>query len=304
MYNEERKMRFLTETRSSTDYGRSIFKRTSEYEEKAGADLCELPLSTLQTLANQNFGARTRAVYSAIAFLRSYVMWCKENGYNVVDDIYKVQTQMDEKVKRLMVASPKHLQSILDKAFHPLESETVDCVYRCYLWMAFAGMEEADALNVKVNEIDFSSMLIEHGGKSYEIYREAMQAFRMACDATEFVYEHPNYKQRRSRCPGDYLMRGIRSDKIKATTIKSVVKKAFKSNGIELTYSNIRLSGMFYRAYETERMGDEVNFDGMIAEHIIKMDSTFHKNYTRSKVANLIKRDLFDDYACWKAAFT
>lgn len=304
MYNEDRKMRFLTETRSSTDYGRSIFNRTSECEEEAGVDLCMLPLSTLQTLANQNFGARTRAVYSAIAFMRSYVMWCKENGYDVVEDIYKVETQMDEKTKRLMVASPKHLQAILDKSFHPLESETVDCVYRCYLWMAFAGMEESDALEVKVSEVDFGSMLIEHGGKSYEIYREAIPAFRMACEATEFMYEHPNYKRMRSRYPGEYLMRGIRSDKIKSTTIKSVVQKAFKAHGIELTYGNIRLSGMFYRAYEVERMGDDVNFDDIIAEHIVKMDRTYHKNYTRSKVANLIKRDLFDDYACWKAAFT
>lgn len=90
---------------------------------------------------------------------------------------------------------PKHLQAILDKSFHPLESETVDCVYRCYLWMAFAGMEEANALEVKVSEIDFGPMLIEHGGKSYEIYREAIPAFRMACEATEFMYEHPNYKR-------------------------------------------------------------------------------------------------------------
>lgn len=304
MYNEERKMRFLNETRSSPDFGKSVFKTTMPYEEEAGVDLCELPLDTLQTMANKNFGARTRTMDSTIAFLRSYVQWCKENGYHAVEDMYNVQTQMDEKMKRLMVASPKHLQSMLDKAFHPVESETVDCVYRCYLWMAFAGLEDAEALEVKVSEVDFDSMLIEHGGKSYELYRESIPAFRMACEATELVYEHPNYKQKRQRHLGEYLMRGIRSEKIKPATVKSVVQKAFKASGIELTYNKVRMSGMFYRAYETERMGNEVNFDDIITEHIIKMGSTYHSNYTRGKVANLIKRDLFDDYACWKAAFT
>lgn len=297
-------MRFIEETRSSIDFGRSIFRRTEPYEEEAGKDLCELPTDVLQNIANNNFGMRTRSVDSTIAFLRSYVTWCKEQGHQTCDGVYGVKTQLDEKMKRYMVASPKHLQSMLDKAFSPVENKTVDCIYRCYLWMAFSGIEEPETLEVKVNEVHFDSMLIEHGGKSFELYREAIPAFRMACEATEFEYRHPNYTQKRNRFPGEYLMRGIRSEKLKSNTVKSIVQKAFKTGGVELTYNKIRLSGVFYRAYEAERMGEPVNFDDLIAEHIIKMGSTYHKNYTRGKVASLLKRDFFDDYACWKAAFT
>lgn len=304
MYNEERKMQFIEETRSSADFGMSVFRTTEPYEQKAEQDLCELQTEVLQDIANKNFGSRTRSMDSTIGFLRTYVAWCKEHGYPACDGIYGVKTQMDEKMKRYMVASPKHLQSVLDKVFSPVESGTVDCIYRCYLWMSFSGIEENETIEVKVREIDFGSMLIEHGGKSFEIYREAIPAFRMACEATEFEYQHPRYTQKRNRFPGEYLMRGIRSEKVKSTTVKSIIQKAFKANEVELTYNKIRLSGVFYRAYEAERMGDEVNFDDLIAEHIIKMGSTYHKNYTRGKVANLLKRDFFDDYACWKAAFT
>lgn len=304
MYNEDRKTAFIEETRSSADFGKSIFRTTHPYEQQAGQDLCELPAEVLQEIANSNFGSRTRTMDSTIAFLRSYVTWCKENGYHTCDGIYSVQTQMDEKMKRYMVASPKHLQAVLDKVFSPVEGETVDCIYRCYLWMAFSGLEEPETVEVKVDEIDFGSMLIEHGGKSFELYREAAPAFRMACEATEFKYQHPRYEQIRKRFPGEYLMRGIRSEKIKSTTVRSVIQKAFKANEIELTYNKIRMSGVFYRAYEAERMGAEVNFDDLITEHIIKMGSTYNRNYTRGKVANLLKRDFFDDYACWKAAFT
>lgn len=304
MYNEERKMQFLEETRSSTGFGRSVFNTTEPYELKAGQDLCELGTEELQNIANEHFGSRTRTIDSTIAFLRSYVLWCKEHSLPVSDGIYGVKTQMDEKMKRYMLASPKHLQAVLDKSFSPVESETVDCIYRCYLWMSFSGIEEPETFEVKVDEVNFDSMLIEHSGKSFELYREAIPAFRMACEATEFKYQHPRYTQIRDRFPGEFIMRGIRAERIKSTTIKSVIQKAFKANEIELTYNKIRLSGMFYRAYETERMGGIVNFDDYVTEQVIKRDSTYHKNYTRGKVTNLIKRDLLDDYACWKAAFT
>lgn len=306
MYNEERKIQFIREARNSENYGRSVFRTTETYEKAAGKDFCELPLEVLQTIMNQNFGSRTRTMDVTIAFLRSYVDWCKKNGYPASDGIYNVQTQMDEKVKRLMVASPKHLQSKLDNVFSPVESGTMDCIYRCYLWMSFSGIEAAEALEVKVSEVDFTSMQIDHGGMSYELYREAIPAFRMACEATEFQYEHenPKYTQKRNRYPGEYLMRGIRSEKIKATSIKGAIQKAFKAKGVELTYSTIRLSGIFYQAYENERMNMPVNFRNIAAEHINKSNSTYHGSYTKSKAFNLIQRDLFNDYVCWKAVFT
>ena len=304
MYNEERKMQFVEETKSTKAFGRFVFSTTQPYEESAMQDLCELPSDVLQEIINKNFGVRTRSVDNTISYIRSYVTWCKEKEYKTCDGIYAVKMQMDEKMKRYMIASPKHLQAILDKVFLPVESETIDCVYRCYLWLLFAGLEEMDAADVKTSEVDFNSMLIEHDGKSFELYRESIPAFRTACEATQFQFIHPKYTQTRNRYLGDNLMRGIRAENMKPTSIRSAIQKSFKSNGIDLTYSTIRLSGMFYRAYETERMGNEVNFDDYITEQIIKRNSTYHVNYTRNKAANMIKRDLLDDYACWKAAFT
>ena len=81
MYNEERKMRFLTEMRSSVDFGKSVFNTIEPYEQKEEKDLCELTVDILQPIANAKFGSRTRTTDSTIAFLRSYVGWCKEQGY-------------------------------------------------------------------------------------------------------------------------------------------------------------------------------------------------------------------------------
>lgn len=308
MYNEERKMRFLEETRSSIGFGRSVFNTIAPYEQKEGKDLCELPIEILQPVANSNFGARTRTADSTIAFLRTYTTWCRGEGYPVGDGVYLLKTEMDDKVRRLMIASPKHLEAILNKAFNPVQAEMVDCLYRCYLWMVFSGLKDLEALDVKVSEVDFENMLIEHNGKSYELYREAVPAFRMACNATQFRYSNPNYSDDkqgnyRNRYPGELLMRGIRSEQIKIATVRGSIGKAFKECGIETTINKIHLSGLFYKAYEMERCGEEVSFDGIVEERLSQMDRTYHKNYTRNKVANAIKRDLFDDYGCWKAAF-
>ena len=309
MYNGERKMRFLTETRDSVSFGRSVFNTIEPYEQSEGKDLCELSVDILQPIVNTKFGSRTRTSDSTIAFLRSYVSWCKEQGYPTYNDVYELKTEMDEKMKRMMIASPTHLEAVLNKIFEPVASETVDCLYRCYLWMGFSGIEETEAIEVMVDEIDFDSMTIEHGGKSYEIYREAVPAFKMACNATEFRYINPNYSESkrggyRNRYPGEHLLRGIRSSQIKLTTIRAIIGKKFKAAGIETSYGRIRLSGLFYKTYEMERFGEPANFDAFILERIDKTDHQYHRNYTRNKLAGSIRHDLEDDYECWKAVFT
>ncbi len=304
MYNEDRKREFLKERQASTVYLESIFNTAGKYEREAGKDLCELPQETLQTMLNRDYGKRKRTVHVALSYFRSYVSWCKEQGYPTSDGIYNIELQMDEKTRRFMVASPKHLQTILDKVFSPVEEVTVDCVYRCYLWMLFAGMKEADALEVKVGEVNLSSMLIEHGGKTYELYREAAPAFHVACEAKEFRYKHPKYEMIRARFPGEYLMRGIRSEKIVLETINKTLKKKFKSNGMELTQGSIRLSGVFYRTYEMERISGVANFDGEVEEHLANIERAQHDPGVRRRLAYQIRKDLNDDYACWKDAFT
>lgn len=309
VYNSERKMRFITEARNSPDVGISVFNTTAPYEQAAGKDFCELPVETLQSIINTKFGFRNRTIGSVVSFLRLYVNWCKEQGYPSCDEICKVEIDLDEKMKRMMIASPAHLEFIQNKIFEPVQSETVDCLYRCYLWMGFAGVEEADTINVTVDEIDFDLMTIEHNGKSYEIYREAVPAFKMACTATQFRYTNPNYAKEkqgnyRARYSGEHLLRGIRSPQLKINTIHSVIAKKMKAEGVETSYGKIRLSGIFYKVYEMERFGEPVNFDSYVIEQMNKSKREYRYTYSRSKHASAIRRDLELDYESWKAAFT
>ncbi len=304
MYNEERKMRFLEEEYTSPVVGMSIFTTSEPYEREAGKDLCELEAEILQDMTDHKFGIRTRTLESTIGIIRSYVTWCEKQGYPTCNGINEIEVRMDKKMRRYMVASPKHLQAVLDEAFSPVDEQTVDCLYRCYIWMVYSGMLEDDALNVKTDEVKFYSMTIEHGGKSYEIYREAASAFHLACEAEEFKYKHPKYETMRKRYAGEYLMRGVRSEKIDVSTVRRLVAVAFQPKGISLSYKRIRLSGIFYRAYELERMGSAVNFDKLAEEHAALAGGSYHRKKSKHQAKYTFKSDLADDYANWKKIFT
>lgn len=303
MYDEERKMRFLDEEGRAPVYWGSAFKTTAPYEEAAGLDLCELPLQVLQTMLDREFGARSISAKTAIVNIRLYIKWCDSKGYPVCHDIDSVEIRMDQKMRRFMVASPQHLQSILDGVFRPVDSESIDCLYRCYLWMAFAGLGESDAVSVKTSEIDFVNMTIEYGGRSYELYREAAPAFHMACEATEFVYDHPSYTQRRSRYTGECLMRGIRTAQVKVSTVTASIYKVFHDNGIETNFGRLRRSGIFYRAYEAERMGYPANFDDEIAARMEHIRGDYRNSTEKKQAAAHELHDLLADYNYWKGAF-
>ncbi len=308
MYNEERKTRFITETHSSSEYGRSIFTTTEPYETKEGVDVSEFTANTLQSLINENFGSRIRTAYTVISFLKSYISWCKKEGYKTTDGVYSLEIDVDSKMRQKMVASPAHLESILNKIFEPVTSNTVDCLYRCYLWMAFAGIDEDETVEVLVSEVDLGSMLIEHNGGSYEIYREAVSAFKMACEATEFRYINPNYAEEkqgmyRERYKGEYLLRGIRSPKLKIATLRAVIGKKFREYNIQTSYGRIRLSGIFYKAFEMERFGEPVNFNAYVVERMKKNNHPLEHGISKDKWAYSVKRDIERDYESWKRAF-
>lgn len=305
MYNEERKLKFLAEINDSSNYSRSIFNNAAPIEEKNNLDLCELPSDILQSLFNSSFGTSTKSTSIAISFVKKYILWCKDNGFNVCEDdgILNIKIDTTEKIRRTMVASPQHLAHILDAAADPLDANTMDCVYRCFLWLAFSGFSDKEALEVKVSEVDFDSLLIHHNGKSLELYREAVPTFKKACEATEFVYVHSNYTTVRPRFEGDKLLRGVRSNGIKTSTILNWITHKLGPIGYELTCKKLYYSGIYYKMYEAERYGVEPNFDGLIFERLENTKKEYHKNYTRNKAVGNIRKTLMDDYENWKKAF-
>jgi len=320
MYNEEQKRAFI-ESHTNSDKTMAkiiqIFSWFESYEESWNMDLAQQEADKLQPIVNELTGVRSKSTELILIILKEYVKCCGRNGYEVSRGIFDVRINTIDKIQNQMVASPLHLKSKLDEFFESVDEETIDITYRVFLWLAFAGFDDKDAIRVTSDCVDLDNLKINFEGHSYEIYKECREDFEKACFLTDFLYKHPNYTTRRDRAEGKLIMRGIRTPTVDLKTIRPVINKKFGADDAEeidnnrqksrISYKRIYLSGIFYRQYERERAGLPVDFSEFIARAIERKEKT--KKYTVSKtrtlttIANTIEREYLADYEKWKCAF-
>lgn len=308
MYNEERKEKFITnytDSPKSAYYVRAVFKKFAQYEDNEWHDdLCMQSTEVLEPIINSQTGARMESAERALIVLKEYVKWCARNGIETADGVFGVRVDVVEAVKEQMVASPLHLQKKLDILFNIEDEQTMDCLYRAYIWMAYAGLTDVEALEVEISEVDLTDLVIRHNEKVYQLYKEARKTFEQACNLTGFKYKHKNYETTNSRYPGTKLMRGIKSDVMKLSTLRSVITKKTAAHNMKLSYKKIFYSGIFYRVYENERAGENISFADYVADVLEKNDYVLNRNRTLNKIANEMMRALEVDYDRWKCAFS
>lgn len=314
MYNESLKSSFIadyTKSLSTAQHAQVVFDAFAPSEEMWGADLCTRTAEELQPVVNSVAGLRAKSRWMALTILKEYVKWClamKVPG--AIDGMLKIEVVGLDKVRSQMVSGPMHLQQYLNAVFEPEAEETIDNIYRCFFWLAFAGIdEEEDIFLVTKDDVDFENMVIRYGFTEYPIYREAIPAIRNAMTLTSFAYKHPSYSKviKRDRVIGVTLMRGIKADS-KILTLRSTLSKrarlAYKEGRtpLQLSYYRVWISGLFYRMYENERAGGAVSFAEEAQRYVSKR--VYHNEHRPlSTQQNIVARDYMDDYQRWKLAF-
>lgn len=317
MYNESIKTKFVrnyTNSISMAKFCETIFNKIEYYELQWGADLCTRTVEELQPVINVMVGVRARSKWSTLIVLKDYVKWCIGEGIpDACDGMLKINTIGLDNIKIQMVSLPKHLQKYLDEIYDPEDMKTTDNIYRCFFWLAYSGMKEEDILNVKCNEVDLINLVVYHNGQSFEIYREAIPAFKNCVTLSSFVYNHPLYSADKTvwktRADGDTLIRGIRSLPTLNSmrmTLSRKAREAIDANKTNqrLSYYKVYLSGLFYRMYEREKSGLSVDFTDAALKF---MEGKEYKLEKGCKTKEIKKRqiinDYIEDYNRWKLAF-
>ena len=317
MYNSEIKERFIGDYTSSTKtahFIRTLFNRIEPYEVEWGEDVALRSSEELQPVVNSQTGTRMQSAERTLVVLREYVKWRKRNGERCSNGIFDVKVDTIEAIRNHMIANPKDLKEKLDRVFDPVNWNTIDCVYRSYIWLLYAGLKNEEALDVEIDQIDFDDMKIRYNDKICIIYEEAKEALAQACTSTAFSYTHTNppYKILRNRGLGRKVTRGF-SEKTKISTIKSVLSKRPAESAakdinlppVKLSYKKIFYSGMFYRTYLGEINGNGVDFSDYIAGEVVRIQknnpSLTYEDLLRD--ARHIKRELELDYEKWKCVF-
>lgn len=313
MYNTELKTKFIrqyTQSIGTAKNAESIFNAMQPYEEEWGADLCTRSTEELQSALDSILSLRGKSQTTPLVILREYAKWCIENHVpKAGDGALHVELAGGDKIRRQMVSGPVHLERCLNALFDSPDKETVDVVYRCYFWMAFAGLDEKDALLVKESDIDFGQMEIVYNGSHFPIYREALPAFKKACELRDFCYEHPYYKSsvRKTRAVGELLLRGMKQPV--ATAIRTIVVRHTAGDNPtgttehQISYKRIKLSGLFYRMYERERAGLPADFSGAASDFVAEKDYNLN-GITIQSLQNREAKHYMNDYRRWKLAFS
>lgn len=326
MFNEKLKTDFINSFTESEDYRslcKGIFNATAAAEYDKGVDICTMSASELNPIVSDIVGLRSSGHESKMKILRSYFRYCLKTGYPgaglaidhvVIDTVYKFKNEM--------VSGPYELQEWLNSVFEPEKYQTIANVYRCYFWFAFSGMDEAEIFTLKKDNIDLIRGIATVGTQEYQLYKEAYPAIKNAMDLTAFNYRHGNYKEDvfKDRLPGDLIMRFILTQKASESSqsresmqqtmrvaVSRAQKDAISKNGDikKLSYSHVRLSGVFYRKYERERARKwPFEWDNFVSDAKDLMRTNVDNTNKNTKYSqNKIARTLFKDYQKWKAAF-
>lgn len=328
MYNRELKLAFIDSVSDSIAYKKLctiVFDAAEPYEKSWGDDLCTRTSEELEPYVNEIMGVRTSGHTSKLMVLRKYFKYCAEVGYpNAGNGIDNVVLNNLEKVKSETVSGPLGLQAYLDKVFDPESELTISNIYRCFYWFSFSGMEAADIFRLKRENIDLLRAVVHFNGRTYQLYTESFAAINNALTLTSFRYVHDHYHTDVfvDRFPGDLIMRGLmyRPGKpqnndpyamvqnMKSAVYNAARKATYKGEPVSpLSISHAKLSGLFYRKYQTERLtGEPYTFADFIdaAEEAMREPRSANATEARVRSArNRLARTLLSDYETWKAAF-
>lgn len=315
MYNQDVKNRFMWELetakrKNSIVYSayEKLFDLSEQIEADRGRDLAELYRSELAYLDKV---VKTQSKIPTVRYKASllrYFQWY-QNRFPGADAGYALSWVLDslQEYKQSIVSSPTHLQIEMNKIFKPEESPYIDNVYRCFLWIAFGGVRnrsDADVLEPK--DINFKEMCFWLDGHSYPIYPQGIKAMRSAVNDSVFMYDNANYKNSqvipRDRVPGSKILRGIRADAGSSWIMDGIRFRTVEVGKADPTikrfsYRSVFRSGIFYRQYELEMSGMDVDFSSVIKES--RHGKEFSKpslEVIRSKNNALFK----DEYYVWK----
>lgn len=328
MYNAKLKIRFIQfyagGLDSTADAAARLFDYLEKFEIEWGADVCTATAEQLKPVVSGIGTARNTYRWANITILQEYVKWCLAESVPGARE-GALQLSRDETesiaIRKQMVASPLHLQMVLNKILEPESEETVDTIYRCYCWLIYGGMPSECLYRAKASDVDLSRMQVRYrlssseGGDETErfakIYPEGLISVRAAAELQHFLYKHPLYKpSRRDRYPGDELLRGIKSPPNADTVerrLNRLNSQAIKDRKTDtrISYTRLRLSGIFYRTYEIERATGLIQFEDEASVSLLRNigDSGMSKEDIKARQDRLFWNNI-DDYTRWKRVFS
>ena len=263
IYNTKIKMAFIEtiESKQIRDIAMACFRDTAPFETDAGHDLCtfsgEEETTALKAMMDTMLRSETRRL--AARAITMYFQWCVKTRVQGAVEHEPIKKDVIDAVNHdLLIFSPAHLQTILDKIFDREADGTVDNVYRCFYWMAYAGLSTESIIMLKPEHFDLKSFLVSVNGENGVLYQQGIPCIENCIGMSQFRYKHPLYSNvvMKDRVPGDYILRGTRGTyddlALAYKSLSSVLSKRVRDSGLTFSYHQCYYGGLFYRIHEQE----------------------------------------------------
>ena len=305
MYNEKIKRAYIDsiELISQRIKAARFLEAIKQIETEAGMDLYEMSVSQLENSLKKMGNVKVGSARSQLMYARLYCKWCYLNHIDGATDSYKWLKSLNadlSAIREKTVGNPLGLKIYLDTVFSKESDMTSDNIIKAAFWLVYCGVLPNDIYTVKNSEIDMINLRIKlANGYFASIPPEAIPSIRNCLEAKSFRYEKNKYNNPVKRVDGDVLLRGMRT----VGTIKTLfpvigkrTRKAF-TDGItdqNLTMSNVRDSGIYYRAYSAEIAG--VTITEKILERFADGATDFSSGEGKSSEIRLV------GYSNWKTA--
>lgn len=315
MYNSELKTKFLqsytTRLQTASD-AKTVFEKIASTEEKYDTDFaCMTDEQALEAINSLGY-LRSASLEFRIGVLRQYVRWNISIGMpGVNSNIIELEATDVSHLRKKLVKNPMHLAQILNAIYAPVSDGTTDNLYRLYIWLFYAGMNDEQVFKCTKDDVDYKNMSICVDGEYFPIYREYIDVVVFCCDAEEITERRTIVTKSRSkspRIPGNELYRGVIQNKNPNSARSNIAARLASEYhkgtvDVMLSRTTLTFSGMFYRMYERETMGFPIDFTNDALRIMKGKNYKIVGNRTLNVKRGRIVRDLEDDYGLWKEAY-
>lgn len=327
LYNEPMKMEYITENYPNLKTaGRiyKIFERTADLERKLGKDIAQFSDQELSEAFTLVSAASQITNVKRSREIQSYFLWCSDHGVSNVSSIKELDVDTIERFRARMIHNPGHLARVLDTLFPAPETEHIYFICRAYYWLAFLGLYEDEAANLVTSQVNLDDRIIYRDEPFHNSIVIIPEAFRDIQSATtlEALLENRNCRgvhvqTLRPRAHGDNILRGKNRKNIadmqmaitntcrKSTTVRA---DKLRMSGIyldvDLTYSFVRKSGIFYRTWRRECSTGIVSFENVVADEFLRKTYTFSETHSKARIHRELIKAYMTDYERWKKLIT
>ena len=303
MKYEQKKQSFLTKVKSRDPYARRLFREAIPYEEKFGKDLSQFDNLELLKFLEERFGTKEFPLYRALEIVRQYCVFLRDMEPSPSKAWRWIKTDQADELQATMYAGPLHLAAELDRVFAPLSENSVDMLYRCYLWLAFAEVPNNIIPLLRRENVDMLNRRVIINGKNFRIFEEAASVFARVKEMDAFkVVEYKGDAYINRNYPEMFFSfkeRGEYNPEGKLKTLKIKLSSLSRETGAALNYSAVRTSGMFYRVFELERSMCIKSPD----EALVPFDMRGSAKKNEGGADQRTKKNLLTRYEAWKKAF-